>query len=94
MTNGKRDYAKEYRLYHSRPEQRHNRSERTVLRNQANAKGITRAHDGKDLDHIRPLSKGGANSLSNARAVSRSANRSFSRNSNGSLKSQTSKRER
>jgi len=94
MKDGKRDYAREYALYHSRPEQRHNRSERTTLRREANAAGITHKGDGKDLDHIKPLSKGGANSLANARAVSQAANRSFSRNANGSLKSQTSKKER
>ena len=94
MTNGHRDYAKEYRLYHSRPEQIHNRSERTTLRRQANERGLTHRGDGKDLDHIHPLSKGGANSLSNARVVSKGSNRSFSRNGDGSLKSQTSKRER
>ena len=94
MTNGHRDYAKEYRLYHSRPEQIHNRSERTTLRRQANERGLTHRGDGKDLDHIHPLSKGGANSLSNARVVSEGRNRSFSRNGDGSLKNQTSKRER
>ena len=94
MTGGKRDYKKEYAKYHSRPEQIKNRSERTTLRREANAAGITHKGDGKDLDHIKPLSKGGSNTLSNARAVSKTANRSFSRNANGSLKSQTSKAER
>lgn len=94
MTNGKRDYKKEYAKYHSRDEQIKNRSERTTLRRQANAAGITSKGDGKDLDHKKPLSKGGANTLSNARVTTKSANRSFARNANGSLKSQTSKRER
>lgn len=94
MTGGKRDYKKEYAKYHSRPEQIKNRSERTTLRREANAAGVTHKGDGKDLDHIKPLSKGGSNTLSNARAVSKTANRSFSRNANGSLKSQTSKAER
>lgn len=49
--------------------------------------------DGKDVDHKKPLSKGGTNSKSNLRAVPASQNRSFSRNKNGSLKSQTSKKE-
>jgi 5-methylcytosine-specific restriction endonuclease McrA len=92
MTNGKRDYKKEYEKYHSRPEQRARRSERTTLRREANAKGITHKGDGKDLDHIRPLSKGGANSLSNARVESKHANRSFSRNSDGSLKRNKAKK--
>ena len=94
MTNGKRDYKKEYAKYHSKPEQRANRSDRTTLRREANEKGITSKGDGKDLDHKRPLSRGGANSLSNARVTSKSENRSFARNKDGSLKSQTSKREK
>lgn len=49
--------------------------------------------DGKDVDHTKPLSKGGTNSPSNYRVVSASTNRSFSRTSNGGLKSQTSRRE-
>tara|TARA_R110000868_G_scaffold403088_1_gene679960 strand:- start:9695 stop:9997 length:303 start_codon:yes stop_codon:yes gene_type:complete len=94
MKNGKRDYKRENELYNSKPEQIKARGERTTLRRQANAAGITKKGDGKDLDHIKPLSKGGANKLSNARVVTQKANRSFSRNSNGSLKSQTSKAER
>lgn len=94
MTNGKRDYKKEYEKYQGRPEQIKQRSERTTARRQANADGTTHKGDGKDLDHIKPLSKGGSNSKSNLRAVSEGRNRSFSRNADGSLKSQTSKRER
>lgn len=94
MSNGKRDYKREYAKYHSSPEQRANRSDRTVLRREANEKGITSKGDGKDLDHKKPLSKGGSNSLSNARVTSKSENRSFARNKDGSLKSQTSKREK
>lgn len=94
MTNGKRNYKKENELYNSRPEQRKKRSERTIARNQANADGRTHKGDGKDLDHIRPLSRGGSSAKSNLRVVSESSNRSFSRNADGSLKSQTSKKER
>ena len=94
MKDGKRDYKREYAKYHGTAEQRANRSERTVARNKANADGITKKGDGKDLDHKRPLSKGGTSARSNLRAVSASSNRSFSRNSDGSMKSQTSKRER
>lgn len=93
MRNGKRDYKRENELYNSRPEQRAARSERTVARNRAIAEGTVKRGDGKDLDHVKPLSKGGSSSKSNLRAVSASSNRSFSRNANGSMKSQTSKRE-
>lgn len=94
MTNGKRDYKRENELYNSRPENIKKRSERTTARRQANAAGITHKGDGKDIDHIVPLSKGGSNAKSNQRVVSASANRSFARNADGSMKSQTSKRER
>jgi len=90
--DGKRNYKKEYEEYASRPEQRKNRSLRTIARNAANADGRTSKGDGKDLDHIKPLSKGGSNSKNNTRVVSASSNRSFSRNSDGSLKSQRSKK--
>ncbi len=94
MKNGKRDYKREYDKYHGTAEQRANRSERTVARNQANNSGVTSKGDGKDLDHRVPLSKGGTSAKSNLRVVSKSSNRSFSRNADGSMKSQTSKRER
>ena len=94
MTDGKRDYRKENAKYNSRPEQRKARSERSVARVQSNNSGTTHKGDGKDIDHIKPLSKGGSTSKSNQRVVSASSNRSFARNANGSLKSQTSARER
>ena len=94
MTNGKRDYKKENRLFNSKPSEIKKRSERTTARRRANAAGITHKGDGKDLDHIKPLSKGGTSAKSNLRVVSASTNRSFSRNKDGSLKSQTSRKER
>lgn len=94
LPNGKRDYKREYEKYHSRDEQIKNRSARTTARRKSNESGATSKGDGKDLDHRRPLSKGGSNSSGNLRVTSRSSNRSFSRNPNGSLKSQISKRER
>jgi len=50
--------------------------------------------DGKEIDHIKPMSKGGSSSKSNTRVVSAASNRSFARNPDNSVKSQTSKRER
>lgn len=94
MKNGKRDYKRENELYNSKPEQIQNRTERTTARRQANARGITHIGDKMDIDHTKPLSKGGKNVPSNERVVPRSVNRSFSRNADGSLKSQTSAREK
>ncbi len=95
MTGGKRDYKKENRLYNSRPEIIARRVERNAARRIMEKAGKVHKGDGKDVDHKRPLSKGGnPRAKSNLRVVPRSQNTSFSRNKDSSLKSQTSKRER
>jgi hypothetical protein len=86
MTNGKRDYKKENLLYNSKPKQRKNRSIRSVIRVQSNESGRTHKGDGKDIDHIIPLSQGGSAKKSNTRVISASNNRSFPRNADGSIK--------
>ncbi len=66
-----RDYAKEYRDFHGKPEQVANRSKRNQARRAAGlAKG-----DKREVDHIKRLSKGGSNSKGNTRVVSREMNR-------------------
>lgn len=47
---------------------------------------------GQDLDHKRPLSKGGTNAISNLRAESEHANRSFARRADGSMISNHAKK--
>ncbi len=73
-------------------------TERRVANNQARQaaikEGKARVGDGKDVDHIKPQSKGGTNAANNLRVVPASENRSFARNSDSSLKDQKSKRER
>lgn len=91
--NYKRDYKQEAKTAKARGENEDDAA-RHRLRYEAEKKGIVRKNDGKDLDHKVPLSKGGANTLSNARATSPSDNRSFARNSDGSVKSQKSKKEK
>jgi hypothetical protein len=58
--------------------------DRQRARRAMDSKGVNR--DGKDIDHAVPLSKGGSNSPSNLRLKSPSANRSFSRNSDHTVK--------
>lgn len=89
MENG--TINREYEKYQGKPEQIKNRSERNQARSELSKQGLVRKGDGKDVDHKKPLSKGGSNSKSNLRAVPKSENRSFSRNSNGTMKSQRSK---
>lgn len=84
----KRDYKQEYATAKARGEigtgSHSDNAKRHRLRRLALKKGMVRK--GQDLDHKKPLSKGGANTLKNARAVSPSENRSFPRNKDGSMK--------
>ena len=94
--NGKsvRDYRREVDLYTSKPAVVKKRTEQNQARAQMVKAGLAKKGDGKDVDHITPLSKGGTNSRGNLRVVKSSENQSFSRNKDSTLKSQTSKRER
>lgn len=94
MRNGKRDYKREYAAYQGKPEQIKNRSKRNQARATMAKAGKVKKGDGLDVDHKRALSKSGLNQLSNLQAISKSKNRSFSRNKDSSMKSQQSKRER
>jgi len=85
---------REVALYTSKPEVKKKRAEQNAARRIMEKSGTVHKGDGKDVDHRVPLSKGGSTGKSNLRVVSATENRSFSRNSNGSLKSQTSKKER
>ena len=88
-----RDYSYD-KEYQKKPEQVKNRVARNAARRTTNANGTTRVGDGKDVDHIKPLSRGGGNGASNLRAVPKGDNRSFARNADSSMKSQFSRRER
>ena len=84
MKNGVRDYATEYNKYHSRRKQKDNRASRNRAHKMMEKRlghNIT-----ADVDHKKPLSKGGGNGLSNLRVRSRSANRSFPRTRSGAMR--------
>lgn len=89
-----RDYKKEVEKYTSKPEVIKKRTEQNAARREMEKAGKVHKGDGKDVDHKVPLSKGGSTDKSNLRVVPASDNRSFERNKDGSLKNQTSKRER
>lgn len=86
----KRDLKREYETAKARGENGtgHNsdNAKRHRLRRQMVKEGKVRTNDGKDVDHTRPLSKGGANTTDNARVRTPGQNRSFPRNSDGSMK--------
>jgi len=67
----KRDYKKEYRDFHGKPQQKKNRAKRNAARRKLRLK----VGDPREVDHILPLKKRGSNGKSNLRVVSRSTNR-------------------
>ena len=69
MATRRRNYRKEYDTYHAKPTQK----KRRAKRNAANRKLTPGA--GKEVDHKRPMSKGGGSGKKNLRVVSRTANR-------------------
>ncbi len=70
-----RDYGKEYREYHAKPEQKKNRAQRNAARALMAKSGAVKKGDGKDVDHKRPIKTGGGNSRSNLRVTSVAFNR-------------------
>ena len=67
----KRNYKREYSKNHASPAAKKARAKRNAARRKAGLK----KGDGREVDHIKPLSRGGSNSRSNTRVVSRKANR-------------------
>jgi hypothetical protein len=78
----KRDYATEYTTQQKRGELP-DRMERQRARRALDAKGVSRK--GKDVAHVKALSKGGSNA-DGVRLESPNKNRSFKRKSDGSMK--------
>lgn len=96
MTNGKRDYKKELSWEHSKKK---NRVKDRASRNKARAMvakkdGVKPTSLKGDVGHRKAISKGGKSVLANLFVQSPAENRSFSRKSDGSMKSEASKRER
>jgi hypothetical protein len=80
--NKARPYKKEYEQQQDRGELP-NRMERQRARRKLDAKGVDRT--GKDVAHVKALSKGGSNK-DGVRLESPHKNRSFARKSDGSMK--------
>ena len=66
-----RNYRKEYDSYHKKPKQRKNNNARHRARYGMKLK----PGDKREVDHKKPLSKGGSNKRKNLRLVSRATNR-------------------
>jgi hypothetical protein len=83
-----RDYAQESATAKARGEKGTGASGEDAERHRARRKALKlgMVKKGEDLDHKTPLSQGGSNTEGNWRARSPHANRSFPRNSDGSMK--------
>ncbi len=86
MKNGKRDYKTQYEKYDGKEDVKKDRAKRNGARREMEREGKVSKGDGKDVDHKKPLSKGGSNSRSNLRVRSSSANKSFARKKSGAMK--------
>ena len=82
----KRDYAAEYKNFHSKPLQKKRRAQRNAARHKMMAAGKARKGDGKDTHHKNNNTKD--NRASNLAVISKHKNRSFHRKgpSKGKLK--------
>ena len=79
--------------YEDTPEQVKNRMARNRARYKLLKEGKVHKGDGKDVAHKKAFDKGGSNK-DGVTVQSKSANRSFKRDSKGNLVSETSKKER
>lgn len=86
----KRDYSHEDKVRDEKPGEVKKREERNKSRLDALGRGLVHKGDKKQVDHIRPLSKGGTGKASNLRVISAHLNESYPRNPDGSLKHQNS----
>jgi hypothetical protein len=95
MSGGRRDYKRELNWEKKKkPERVKQRAQRNKARSMMAKKVGKSALKGKDVGHRTALSKGGLSSMFNIMVQNQGENRSFSRKSDGSMKSETSKRER
>lgn len=84
--NKPRPYKHEYETYDGTEAVKKKRAQRNKARRMLEREGVVHKGDGKDVDHKKPLSKGGTTVRSNLRAVPASKNRSFARNKDSSVK--------
>lgn len=80
-----RDHKRERETARARGELALN-APRKQARRDLEKEGLVKPFDGKDINHKKPLSKGGGTGRSNLEAISKTANRSFKRKPDGSIK--------
>lgn len=78
-----RDYDKEYREYHGTPEQKKKRAQRGRARYAAEKAGKVSKGDGKEVDHKKPIRKGGTNATGNTAVKPAKKNRGWRKGKKG-----------
>ena len=86
MRDGKRDYAREYKEYHASEKEKNKRVLRNAARREFARMGLVHKGDGKDVDHKKPLSKGGTGARSNLRVRSMHSNRAYARTATSAIR--------
>jgi hypothetical protein len=81
MSERKRDYKKEYREYHAKPEQKERRAGRNAARAKMVKAGLAEKGDGRDVHH--KDRNPGNNSDRNLSVTSQKANRGWRKNKKG-----------
>lgn len=94
--NKPRPYKKEYQQQKARDENpaRAARARARYEMDNPGKDGKVISRKGKDIEHIKPLSKGGSSSMSNLRLESPSDNRSFYRNADHTVKKNVSRKKK
>lgn len=77
MTKSSKTKLEYQREYNARPENVAKRVKNNAARREAIREGTAKVGDGKDVDHKKPLDKGGTNAKSNLRVVDREENRGW-----------------
>ena len=71
----KRNYKEDYKKYHSSPQAIADRSARNAARRKMVKAGKVKKGDGKEVNHIKPLSSGGSNADTNLEVISAEENK-------------------
>jgi hypothetical protein len=80
-TPAKLKYQKEY---NARPKEKHKRALNNAARRKAIREGKAKVGDGTEVDHKKPLRKGGTNAGSNLRVIPESQNAAWRKGHRGS----------
>lgn len=87
-----RKWTKAAQAYEDSPTVKARRNARKRDRYALEVAGKVKPNDGKDVDHIKPLSKGGKPGKGNLRVVSQHDNRAFDRNADHSVATKRKKK--